>query len=89
LQVFATKRIQPGEEILAPYGAGFSRKVRKIMEDTIKEVKEEDKEFKEAHFYRARGQVPRWHCKRCKKFIPTNKQKIHVIMCKVSQKMHN
>ncbi len=89
MQVVATKHIQPGEEILAPYGVGFSRKVRKIMEDTIKEVKEEDKEFKEAYFYRARGPVPRWHCKRCKRFIPTTKQKIHIIMCKVSHKMHN
>jgi hypothetical protein len=83
LQVVATKHIQPGEEILAPYGVEFSRKVRKIMEDTIKEVKEKEQEFDEAHFYRARGPVQRWHCKRCKKFVPTTKKKTHVIMCKV------
>jgi hypothetical protein len=72
-----------------PYGLGFSRKVRKTMEDTIKEVKEEEREFEEAHFYRARGPVPRSHCKRCKRFVTTTKQKNHVIMCKESQKMHN
>jgi hypothetical protein len=83
--VVATKAIQPGEEVLAPYGVGFSRKVRKIMEDTIKEVKEEEKEFEEAHFYRAGGSVPRSHCKWCKRFIPKTKKKNHVIMCKVSR----
>jgi len=66
-------------------GFGFSRKVRKIMEDTIKEVKEEEKEFKETHFYRAGGSVPRSHCKWCKRFIPKTKKKNHVIMCKVSR----
>ena len=85
MQVVATKHIQPGEEILAPYGVGFSRRVRKIMENTINEVKEEEKEFEEAYFYRARGPVPRSHCKRCKRFVPTTKKKNHVIMCKVSQ----
>jgi hypothetical protein len=84
--VVATRAIQPGEEILAPYGVGFSRRVRKIMEDTIMKVKEEGKKFEEAHFYRARGAVPRLHCKRCKRVVPAIKQKNHVIMCKVSQK---
>jgi hypothetical protein len=83
--VVATRTIQPGEEILAPYGVGFARMVRKIMEDTFKKVEEEEKEFQEAHFYRAGGSVPRLHCKRCKRFVPKTKQKNHVIMCKVSQ----
>lgn len=55
------------------------------MKDTIKEVEEEEKEFEDAHFYRAGGSVPRSHCKRCKRFVPTTKKKNHVIMCKVSQ----
>lgn len=82
LQVVATRAIQPGAEILAPYGVGFARRVRKIMKDMINEVRKKEREFEEAHFYRARGPVPRWHCKRCKRFVPTTKKKDYVIVLK-------
>ncbi len=32
---------------------GFARRVRKIMKDMINEVRKKEREFEEAHFYRA------------------------------------
>jgi hypothetical protein len=84
LQVIATKYIEAGEEILAPYGGQFARKIKKelVAKKRAKEIEElKTQELLNDQFYRAKGAAPRWHCKVCKRFVEKHKMKTHFLFC--------
>jgi aspartate carbamoyltransferase regulatory subunit len=82
LQIAATTTIRPGEEILAPYGVGYSRQITRALKIKNQEAEQAESRFIEEHFYRAGGAAARLHCKRCKKYVSRDKMKNHVLMCK-------
>lgn len=86
--MIATKEIRAGEEILAPYGGQFARKIKKQLVEK-KEAKKREREVIQEmlndKFYRAKGAAPRWHCNVCKKFVAKHKIKTHCIFCTKKQ----
>jgi hypothetical protein len=84
LQVIATKEIRAGEEILAPYGGQFARKIKKQLvekKEAKKREREDIQKMLNDKFYRAKGAAPRWHCSQCRKFVAKDKMKFHAAVC--------
>jgi len=81
VQVRATQPIKAGEEILVAYGARWLASQEQHKTYGTLEQQEKDQSLIRSQVYVHGGAAKRWHCIRCKKYLPKNQRLNHSRLC--------
>ena len=81
MQVRATKPIKAGEEILVAYGARWLGSQQQLLKMKTLEEQEKVQHLINRQVYVHPGAAKRWHCIKCKKYLPKSRRLNHARLC--------